>query len=57
MTVIPAPIYFSVPGTVKTNERHRHGKGRTWTPASTQTARQEVVAAFLRAIPSGWAPW
>lgn len=49
-------ISFQVDGTVKTNQRHRHGQGRTFTPAKTKMARREVVQAFREELPD-WSPW
>lgn len=47
---------FAVHGEVRTNERARHGKGFTYTPAKTKAARQEIVQAFRCAVGSGWSP-
>lgn len=49
-------VTFLVQGTVKTNQRHRHGGGRTWTPAKTKAARREIVEAFLEVAGPGWKP-
>lgn len=49
-------VAFRVFGTVRTNERHRHGQGRTWTPARTNAARREIVQAFREEEP-GWTVW
>lgn len=42
-------VNFTVYGTAKTNERHRHGGGVTYTPAKTTAARQEYAKAYLEA--------
>jgi crossover junction endodeoxyribonuclease RusA len=49
-------IVFCVAGEPRTNERARHGAGRTYTPAKTRLARSEVTQAFQDAAPH-WKPW
>jgi crossover junction endodeoxyribonuclease RusA len=49
-------IVFRVAGEPRTNERARHGAGRTYTPAKTRLARAEVTQAFQDAAPN-WKPW
>lgn len=42
-------VTFAVYGTPRTNERHRHGRGITFTPSKTKAARREYVQAYLEA--------